>query len=92
MTTTTRVCTRCLEEKEITEFNFKDKRRGRRQIYCRDCTREQVRGHYHANIDYYLRKALQTKNNRKKGRTREDTKLPGTTSLYRLWGSRSLLP
>lgn len=61
METTTRRCTRCLEEKPITEFNFKDKRRGRRQIYCRDCTRIQVRMHYHANIDYYVRKTLKRK-------------------------------
>jgi hypothetical protein len=61
MNTTRRKCTRCLEEKPITEFNFKDKRRGRRQIYCRDCTREQVRMHYHANLDYYIRKAHKRK-------------------------------
>jgi len=61
MTTTTRKCTRCLEEKPITEFNFKDKRRGKRQIYCRTCTREQVRRHYHANIDYYVSKAYRRK-------------------------------
>jgi hypothetical protein len=56
MTTTTRICTRCLEQKAITEFNFKDKRLGRRMIYCRICTREQVRRHYEANHDYYIRK------------------------------------
>lgn len=56
MSTTTRKCTRCLEEKKITDFNFKDKRRGKRHIYCRDCTREQVRMHYQAHHDYYIRK------------------------------------
>lgn len=57
MDTTTRKCTRCLEEKEITEFTFKDKRRGRRHPYCRDCSRELIRMHYQANHDYYIRKA-----------------------------------
>jgi hypothetical protein len=57
MTETTKKCTRCLEEKPITEFNFKDKLPGRRQIYCRDCARTQVRRHYQAHVTYYVRKA-----------------------------------
>jgi hypothetical protein len=57
MTETTRQCKRCLEEKAITEFNFRDKVRCQRQRYCRDCTRAQVRRHYLANTAYYLRKA-----------------------------------
>lgn len=56
MDATTRKCTRCLEEKEVTEFNFKDKSNGLRQRYCRDCTRQQVRRHYEANHAYYIRK------------------------------------
>jgi hypothetical protein len=66
MSTTTRICKRCLEQRPITEFNFKDKRLGQRQIYCRDCTREQVRTHYHANIDYYILKARRRKTNGKR--------------------------
>lgn len=57
MTTATQTCRQCGEEKAVTEFNFKDKRRGRRQVYCRECTREQVRLHYQAHQLYYVRKA-----------------------------------
>ncbi len=57
MTATTHQCTRCLEEKAITEFNFKDKRRGKRQVYCRACMRELIQMHYQAHQAYYIRKA-----------------------------------
>ena len=53
----TRLCPGCREEKPPTEFNFKDKRKGKRQGRCRDCTRRQVRSHYQAHRRYYVRKA-----------------------------------
>ncbi len=69
MTTDTRKCTRCLEEKKITEFNFKDKRKGKRQVYCRVCMRELIQMHYQAHQAYYIRKArLRTKRIRKEQR------------------------
>ncbi len=58
---TTRTCRQCGEEKAITEFNYKDKRRGLRQVYCRDCTRGQVRMHYQTHQLYYVRKARKRK-------------------------------
>jgi hypothetical protein len=57
MDATTRKCTRCSEEKDPTEFNFKDKRRGKRQVYCRECMRELIRMHYQAHHAYYISKA-----------------------------------
>ncbi len=67
--TTTRICKRCLEEKALTEFNFKDKRRGKRQVYCRACMRELIQLHYQAHQAYYIRKArLRTKRIRKEQR------------------------
>src|SRR4051794_21804173 len=53
----TRRCPGCLEDKAPTDFNFKNKRRGIRQVRCRQCTREQVKTHYDAHQDYYVRKA-----------------------------------
>ena len=56
-----KTCAGCGEEKPITEFNFKNVRRGLRQTRCRDCTREQVRRHYQAHQSYYIRKAKRRK-------------------------------
>ena len=56
-----RTCTKCGDEQPITEFTFKDIRRGRRHSQCRTCTREQVRLHYQAHQHYYVRKAIRRK-------------------------------
>jgi len=57
----TKICQECLEEKADTEFNYRNKRRGSRQFYCRDCTREQLRLHYQAHPIYYAQKARRRK-------------------------------
>jgi hypothetical protein len=41
----------------IDQFNWKNRAKGRRQVRCRDCTKEQVRNHYANNRCYYLKKA-----------------------------------
>jgi hypothetical protein len=51
-------CPGCGTTKDIKEFNYKDKKRGKRQIRCRSCTRLQVQNHYQANHAYYIKKAL----------------------------------
>lgn len=56
-----KICTKCGEEKLITEFTFKCLRKGKRHNQCRDCTREQVRLHYQAHQAYYIRKARERK-------------------------------
>jgi hypothetical protein len=61
MNPTTRICSRCLEEKPITEFTFKDKLRGKWHVYCRECSRELIRMHYQAHQLYYVRKARKRK-------------------------------
>jgi hypothetical protein len=53
----TRVCASCGQERPLTAFNFRNQRKGLRQYYCRDCTRQQVRNHYQAHQQYYVRKA-----------------------------------
>ena len=50
-------CPGCNESKPITEFNFKDKATGKRQVRCRACTQLQLRRHYNAHREYYIQKA-----------------------------------
>lgn len=53
-----KTCSKCGDEKPVTEFTFKYLRIGRRHSQCRDCTREQVRMHFQAHQNYYVRKAV----------------------------------
>ncbi len=52
-----RRCSRCHKEKALTDFNFKNKRRGWRQYQCKNCSRFYIRSHYIKNKKYYLLKA-----------------------------------
>ena len=52
-----RLCPGCETYWAISEFNFKDRRTGRRQVYCRECSRKYGREHYRRNTDYYIAKA-----------------------------------
>ena len=52
-----RVCPGCDQARELTEFNIKDRRTGRRQVYCRECSRRYCREHYQRNTAYYTAKA-----------------------------------
>jgi hypothetical protein len=51
-----RTCSICKKDKIEEEFNFKDKKIGRLQKACKECTRKQVRNHYLNNKEYYLLK------------------------------------
>lgn len=55
--TVKKVCLGCKLEKDIEEFNFKSKSKGTRQSQCKECTRLQLKRHYYANREYYLKKA-----------------------------------
>lgn len=46
----TKVCSRCREGKPLSEFHFKNKEKGTRNAYCRECTTRYGREHYHRNI------------------------------------------
>ncbi|HXS14708.1 MAG TPA: hypothetical protein VN711_01110 [Candidatus Saccharimonadales bacterium] len=52
-----KVCLGCKKEKQLEDFNYKNKSKGIRQSRCKFCTRLQVRDHYTKNRLYYLRKA-----------------------------------
>jgi superfamily II helicase len=56
-----RTCARCGEDKPITGFTFKNKRKGRRHYYCRECMRELIRHHYESHPAYYAKKARRNK-------------------------------
>ena len=50
-------CPRCLRDLEVEAFNFKSRATGKRQVYCRECSRQYVREHYARNAAYYCAKA-----------------------------------
>lgn len=52
-------CSRCKEEKNLGEFNFKNKAKGLRQYQCKECSRLYIRSHYERNRSYYLQKAYE---------------------------------
>jgi hypothetical protein len=56
-----RTCLGCQQTKPVSEFNWKNKTRGRRHVRCRVCTRAQVSHHYHNNQSYYVEKARRGK-------------------------------
>lgn len=52
-----KLCLGCKQQKDLSQFNFKNKAKGTRQSQCKDCTREQLKRHYYHNVSYYLNKA-----------------------------------
>jgi len=56
-----KTCPRCRQELPLAEFNFKNRARGRRQVYCRACSRAYIRDHYTRNRQYYIDKAFARK-------------------------------
>ncbi len=52
-----RRCSRCGEVKPIEDFPIKDRERGLRRVWCRDCCRAYGREHYRKNKPTYLAKA-----------------------------------
>lgn len=51
-------CSRCKKEKNLIEFNFKNKEKALRQYHCKECSRLYIRSHYNKRRKYYLEKAL----------------------------------
>ena len=54
---TTRVCTKCLIEKDIEEFPLRNQFTERRQSYCKDCKSVMHRNWYERNKDYQIANA-----------------------------------
>ena len=53
-----RTCRRCGCTRDVSDFNFKDRARGRLQLYCKSCSRQYVQDHYRRNKPYYVNKAM----------------------------------
>lgn len=53
----TKRCTKCGEEKSVTEFTKKARNKDGLNSRCRHCTRKTVNNHYSNNKDYYKTKA-----------------------------------
>ena len=51
------ICTVCNQEKPITEFNWRDKAKGRRHRSCKSCHSAYRRSHYLDNRQKYIEKA-----------------------------------
>ncbi len=62
----TKICTKCGEEKPLTEFNFKNKAKGKRQSQCKECQRARERELY--QLKYKIANCELYKNNRRKFR------------------------
>ena len=56
-----KVCKKCLIEKEIEDFSFKDKKVGKRQAYCKECFISLRKESYKKNKNHYLGKAKNRK-------------------------------
>lgn len=52
----TKVCSKCKEEKTITEFNKNKTKKDGYQSYCRDCSNGKLKEHYEKNKDSYANK------------------------------------
>lgn len=62
----TKTCTKCGLEKPLTEFNFKNKAKGKRQAMCKKCQRERERELY--GMSYKEKNKERYRENRKKYR------------------------
>ncbi len=55
----TQVCTKCGRVLALSEFNFKDRKRGKLQNLCRSCSREYFRGYYARHREKYVLRSKQ---------------------------------
>lgn len=54
-------CRLCNEDKDDTEFNFRDRVKGLRQYYCRDCSRQQGKSHYNRNRQRVITRSVKNR-------------------------------
>ena len=53
-----RKCTKCLIEKELSEFNKRTKVKSGYASICRDCNKLNLKKHYNENKQYYKEKQV----------------------------------
>ena len=49
-----KLCSKCQEVKQVSDFNFRHRATGVRHSYCRDCGKQLTRSHYAENKRQYL--------------------------------------
>jgi hypothetical protein len=54
-------CRACGKEKSESEFNWRNKAKGKRCPSCRECMRKYIQNHYYNNVEYYIEKAVRRK-------------------------------
>lgn len=60
-----KICSKCNIEQPIENFSIKNKQKGTRNAWCRECNRQYNKEHYQNNKDSYLEKSKKyEKNNR----------------------------
>lgn len=60
MSESTKICSRCKISKPIEQFNFRQKAKGIRHAYCRECGKILTKSHYQRNKRQYLDKNLRS--------------------------------
>lgn len=55
-----KICSRCKIPKTLDEFNFRNREKGTRHGYCRECGKTLTRSHYQRNKSQYLEKNLRS--------------------------------
>lgn len=60
------ICYSCKIEKDIDEFGWRNKSKGIRQGYCRECKKKYQRKYYHRSKKQYIKTITKNKRQRKK--------------------------
>lgn len=60
-------CSKCLKEKELSEFNWKNKAKKKKAVWCKKCHQKYKHQHYLNNKKYYKEKKIKyvKENNRR---------------------------
>lgn len=54
LNTERKLCSKCQEAKQVSDFNFRHRAAGVRHSYCKDCGKQLTRSHYAGNKRQYL--------------------------------------
>lgn len=56
------ICKGCKQEKDDTDFNFRNRSKGIRQYYCKMCSRKQGQSHYNKNKQQVIQRSRANRN------------------------------
>ena len=84
----TKVCKKCLEEKQLCEYNKDKYSKDGLRYRCKECTKEEYRKFYYANIDKEIRRQVSYQKNNlesvRKSRNERHQKKYNNDVLYKL--------